>query len=543
MTNTKKGWIYAYLTALLWAMSGVYIKVMSSYIENVNGAVIVLLSMVAGSFFLLILAGPGRLSLETIKSKYTWNFGTLLILGHLLVFTTYATTGLSAIDGALLFRITIIVAIIITFFTTGKLIVKSKLGALLICLGCTVILADIPADVRYLVLFWLIISALSMVLRTRVGENHKESKLATGDFRTEMRITGYILAITSSIYALIIFSATVLGISKSLPHIIPTYNEFFALKPILLSIFIGATLMAAMKYTELVATKHIGSTNFFTVLAFVPALTIPTIYTLSLFTDIPFPGLTLCELIGGGFIITGAVLLAKASSKKKKTAKLAPRAAKDLHIVRDTIRTAKICFSDDITKTAKSLGIAESTLDKIMRHDKPITKTMKERIIDNYSKNIAGLDHLTGANNKTSCDIELQKLSEVDKALILFIDLNKFKPVNDTFGHQAGDMVLKGISERLMTMFKEPNFVARLGGDEYCVIIKGAKPTDLKKYIKSIKESISDPFIIPDSNQEIEVGCSIGVAHYPTEGDCGLKLKEVADKRMYEDKKTNGVER
>jgi diguanylate cyclase (GGDEF)-like protein len=214
-----------------------------------------------------------------------------------------------------------------------------------------------------------------------------------------------------------------------------------------------------------------------------------------------------------------------------------------LHIVRDTIRTAKICFNDDLEKTSKSLGVAVSTIDKIMRYDKPITKTMKERIIDNYSKNIAGLDHLTGANNKTSCDIELQKLSEVEQALILFIDLNKFKPVNDTYGHKAGDMVLKGISERLMAEFTNNDFVSRLGGDEYCLIIKGAKASDLDKYVFKVKELVSEPFIIPDTEIEISVGCSIGGAHYPSEGENGIELKNKADDRMYEDKKENGVER
>lgn len=542
MTHMKKGWIYAYLTALMWAMSAMYLKTISSYVDNVNGLVVVLLSMIGGSFLLLIMAGPGRLSIETLKSGYTWGFGTLQILTNLFCFAAYAT-GLTVIETTLLARSTIIVSILYLFFATGKLVIKSRLGVASIIVGLMMVISTIPMDFRYKGLFWIGLIVTSMVLRTRVAEKHKESNHATGDYKSEMRVTGYILAITSLIYAFILFTAMKLGFNESMPNILPTKETFFAMKPFFLALGVGAVIMAVMRYTELIATKHVGGANFFTVLAFVPALTLPVQYIASVFTNIPAPTLLPLEALGGVLIIAGAIRIVKKSNGKQKTPKLAPRAKKDLYIVRDTIRTTKICFNDDIEKTAKSLGIAESTLDKIMREDKPITKTMKERIIDNYSKNIAGLDHLTGANNKTSCDIELQKLSDVDKALILFIDLNKFKPVNDTFGHQAGDMVLKGVSERLMAIFGDLNFVARLSGDEYCVIIKGAKATDLKKYVKSIKESIADPFIIPDLNEEIEVGCSIGGAHYPTEGDCGLKLKEVADKRMYQDKKTNGVER
>lgn len=544
MSNTRKGWIFALITAVLWAVSAIYLKSMSSYVDNVNGLVVVLESMIAGSFLLLILAGAGRLSLDTIKNGYTWSFGSLQILSNICTFAALSVT-LTATSLTLLTRFSIILSVIIAVFVDQKVKVSSKLGFSLICLGLIIVSISLSPEYRYIALFWVFLVCLAKVVRSRVAQSHKQNNKATGDFKAEMRVTGYILAITSLMYALILFITMNLGFNEFMPQVIPSKEEFFALKPFALAVFVGALIMASMRYTELVSTKHIGGTNFLTVMAFVPLLTYPAQYILAVFTSIPSPKTNSYEMLGGLLIISGALLLANkaVNSSKKKPKKLAPRASKDLHIVRDTIRTTKICFNDDLEKTAKSLGIAESTLDKIMRYDKPITKTMKERIIDNYSKNIAGLDHLTGANNKTSCDIELQKLSGVDQALILFIDLNKFKPVNDTYGHKAGDMVLKGISERLMAMFKEPDFVARLGGDEYCVIIKGAKATDLEKYVKNVKDSVSELFVIPDSGVEIEVGCSIGGSHYPTEGDCGLKLKEVADKRMYEDKKVNGAGR
>jgi diguanylate cyclase (GGDEF)-like protein len=178
-----------------------------------------------------------------------------------------------------------------------------------------------------------------------------------------------------------------------------------------------------------------------------------------------------------------------------------------------------------------------------MTTEKEISKNIKNKIIFNHAQNVAGLDHLTGALNKSSFEAKLKDLENTEKALVLFIDLDKFKPVNDTYGHKAGDSILEGVAERLMAEFNHPHVVARLGGDEFCLIVYGKDKKDEEKLVKKVEKLVTEPFIVEGVEDEISVGCSIGSAHYPTEGNCGLELNKVADERMYEAKLANGIER
>lgn len=541
MSNIKKGWIFAFITAVLWAVSAIYLKTMSSYVEDVNGLVVVLQSMIAGSFLLLILAGPGRLSLDTIKNGYTWSFGSLQILSNICTFAAMSVA-LSATSLTLLTRFSIILSVMLTVFIDHKFKVSSKPGFALILLGIIIVAISIDPTSRAIALFWVFFVCLAKVVRARIAGNHKQNNNATGDFKSEMRVAGYILAITSSMYALVLFMTMNLGFNEIIPQVIPSKEEFFALKPFLLAVCVGAVIMASMRYTELISTKHIGGTNFLTVMAFVPMLTFPAQYLLSMAGLIPAPQSNIYELTGGILIILGALLLAKkaVSKSKKPKKKLARKAKRELNVLRDTIRTAMITFNDDMDKVAAALGVGKRTIKSIMTTDNDVSKAIRNKIVFNHADNIAGIDHLTGALNKISFDIKLQQLDDIDKALLLFIDLDKFKPVNDTYGHDAGDAILKGISERLMAEFKQPNAVARLGGDEYCVLVYGVDKSEAEKYKKTIQSIVTNAFVVDGIEDEISVGCSIGYSHYPADTQNGLELKGLADKEMYEHKNSKG---
>tara|TARA_Y100000590_G_scaffold303218_1_gene341861 strand:- start:1750 stop:3390 length:1641 start_codon:yes stop_codon:yes gene_type:complete len=543
MSNVKKGWIFAFITAILWAVSAIYLKTMSSYVENVNGLVAVLQSMIAGSFLLLILAGPGRLSLDTIKNGYTWSFGSLQILSNICTFAALSVA-LSATSLTLLTRFSIILSVMLTVFIDHKFKVASKTGFALILLGIIVVSSSIDAESRAIALFWVFFVCLAKVVRSRIAGNHKQNNNATGDFKSEMRVAGYILAITSSMYALVLFMTMNLGFNEVIPQVIPSKEQFFALKPFLLAVCVGAVIMASMRYTELISTKHIGGTNFLTVMAFVPMLTFPAQYLLSILGIIPAPQSNVYELTGGILIIVGALLLAQKAVKKsrKSKRKLANKAKKELNILRDTIRTTMITFNDDMDKVATALGVGKRTITQIMTTDKEFSKKTRDKIIYGHAQNVQGLDHLTGALNKTSFNMALDRINETDKAIVMFIDLDRFKPVNDTYGHKAGDAILEGVAERLMKEYKQPNVVARLGGDEYCLIIYGEDIKSIEKHTSKVKALVTDSFLVDvEGNEtEISVGCSLGSAHYPTEGTNGHELHETADKRMYEDKESKG---
>jgi diguanylate cyclase (GGDEF)-like protein len=117
----------------------------------------------------------------------------------------------------------------------------------------------------------------------------------------------------------------------------------------------------------------------------------------------------------------------------------------------------------------------------------------------------------------------------------MFLDLNGFKLINDTFGHNIGDELLKVIASRLLEQVRQSDIVARLGGDEFIFVIDN--PTQ-KEEVFSVAEriinSIKEP-IKMDGNV-LEVGVAIGISIFPDDGITSIELIEKADNAMYHSK-------
>lgn len=114
-------------------------------------------------------------------------------------------------------------------------------------------------------------------------------------------------------------------------------------------------------------------------------------------------------------------------------------------------------------------------------------------------------------------------------------DLDYFKPVNDTYGHQAGDEVLRNVGKRILNSIRNDDYVFRLGGDEFACII-GGNP-DEKNCLKSIErleKNICSPYNI--HGHKIKIGVSCGYAVYPSDGDTVERMLKIADSRMYSEK-------
>jgi len=151
-------------------------------------------------------------------------------------------------------------------------------------------------------------------------------------------------------------------------------------------------------------------------------------------------------------------------------------------------------------------------------------------------------DSLTGLpNRKLFSDrlgIALAQTQRNQKGVaISMLDLDNFKVVNDTLGHDVGDLLLKAAAERLSAALRKGDTVARFGGDEFMLILPDLKGVeDVIQVARKIVESFRKPFLI-DTHQLI-VTASIGIAVYPDDGtDEGILLKN-ADKAMYQVKQT-----
>jgi diguanylate cyclase (GGDEF)-like protein len=115
---------------------------------------------------------------------------------------------------------------------------------------------------------------------------------------------------------------------------------------------------------------------------------------------------------------------------------------------------------------------------------------------------------------------------------ILFLDLDRFKLVNDTLGHDIGDLLLKAVAERLIGCLRTGDMVARLGGDEFTIILDRIKSLDvIANVAKKICSVISEPFVF--MGKEMYVSTSIGISVYPTDGSTITTLMKRADTAMF----------
>ena len=118
---------------------------------------------------------------------------------------------------------------------------------------------------------------------------------------------------------------------------------------------------------------------------------------------------------------------------------------------------------------------------------------------------------------------------------VLSIDLNDFKPVNDCYGHAAGDHLLKIVAERLRNATRASDFCARVGGDEFAIICSNIRDaSDLQDITLKLKEALSRPF--QPNDVLVDTSASIGWALSPNDGENLEQLMACADARMYQDK-------
>ncbi|MCP4042634.1 MAG: diguanylate cyclase, partial [Gammaproteobacteria bacterium] len=115
---------------------------------------------------------------------------------------------------------------------------------------------------------------------------------------------------------------------------------------------------------------------------------------------------------------------------------------------------------------------------------------------------------------------------------LLYVDLDDFKPINDTYGHHAGDILLKLVAGRLISSLREVDVAARIGGDEFALILEELSGvSDANAVAVKVAEAIRQPYSI--DGIEVSISASIGIAMYPSDGSDADVLLNCADKAMY----------
>ncbi|HYX66852.1 MAG TPA: EAL domain-containing protein [Burkholderiales bacterium] len=194
-----------------------------------------------------------------------------------------------------------------------------------------------------------------------------------------------------------------------------------------------------------------------------------------------------------------------------------------------------IWIYDDIDaehQARQSLEAARASLERAVAERTAELEEAKAR-----AQHLADHDALTGLPNRRLLEDRLTQALALSQrngkqTAVMFVDLDRFKPINDTLGHAVGDRLLKEISQRLVNQLRIGDTVCRIGGDEFIVVLPQLKrPADTAQVAQKVIDQLSQPVLVDE--RELIVSCSIGIAVFPDDGRDAETLIRNADAAMY----------
>ena len=212
--------------------------------------------------------------------------------------------------------------------------------------------------------------------------------------------------------------------------------------------------------------------------------------------------------------------------------------------VNDAILLSKVKVFLELYGSKARLTDALASLEQ--RNEQLRLEIAERRRIEAQMRHQATHDLLTGLPNRAlfieTLDQALSRSQRhEEKFSLLYIDIDGFKAVNDSFGHQAGDTLLAEIAQRLRAILRVEDTVARLGGDEFAVVVDHAgDPDALLRKCDSICAALGEPYRLTANGEPFEahIGASIGAAIYPQHGASRDSLIQAADDAMYAAKRS-----
>jgi len=192
-----------------------------------------------------------------------------------------------------------------------------------------------------------------------------------------------------------------------------------------------------------------------------------------------------------------------------------------------------------ISENARAVFDDEGTLQS---YEGTVEDVTDRKLYQSRIEQQANYDTLTGLANRSLLQDRLEQAllsasTYNTRVAVAFVDLDRFKYINDSLGHHVGDELLRTMADRLESCVRDCDTVARLGGDEFVVLITGQTTTDLvRNIIERMLAVVSQPWIT--EHGEFNVSCSIGVALYPSDGADAQTLLKHADSAMYRAKES-----
>ena len=548
--NTYLGWVQALFSVLfLWGISNIFISY-STQILEINKIIFTCVTFSSCSLLLLAYSGRGPLSRETLRSVDTWAYGIIMLINYFVTINLFSLV--SASEASLLQRFSVVFSLFTSWIFLMRAPSKGQLvGVFMILFGILMVITTVPDSKAIQAYGLMFLAGLFQSLRIFIAEFHRPHVQAVkqNDIKTKCRVIGYIMFIITMIFASGAVICALLQETVAEQYrigFLVEIKDFYHYPSILAGMIMGVFIYAPIRYLEFASTSKIKTENYLTVTALSFFSTLFWEYITSDFTGLSLKDFTSDDLLAGCIITAGALLMAfskiKHTKKDESFAAYLTVETQNLEKVEDTrdiLINTQEHFSGDLDKTAHALHLPKDIVKAIL-NDKTHSIMLKEdelpKVARFYRKNVAQADSLTGLLNRGSFMKELKAASlEVKKFSLLYIDLNDFKPVNDRFGHHAGDYILQEVAERLKIQYPYMSYITRLGGDEFCLLLLNVSKKDAIKEIDKVSSIIQTPFEY--DSKEIKIGAAIGLACYPEDSSNPTELLNIADKNMYIDKK------
>jgi len=199
---------------------------------------------------------------------------------------------------------------------------------------------------------------------------------------------------------------------------------------------------------------------------------------------------------------------------------------------------------EKIAAEAMRLGASDYLLKNQLKSDQlihSISSSIQRANLEKKLHDMAHYDSLTGLASRPILIDQLQQaITSEQKLAVAYLDLDNFKPINDKYGHETGDFVLKTIAQRLKSTLRKEDTLARIGGDEFILLLRGAAHTiqEYETLLQEVLIEVNDPIKLVEFSCSVQISVSIGVA---LPSDDGLTCDDIlrrADQTMYQAKRS-----
>lgn len=539
----NKGLIFGVLTTFLWAIDAAFRRV-ALHDYDVKPFLFVCLSLVVGSFMLLVIGQAGRQGYNTLKEHRTWLYGTSHVLNNM--FYAFSMIYITGTETAFLIKMNVLIGLTVAYFFFKRKPKKTDVvGSILLVIALSFIVRDIPEDIRWIAFSYVLLSAFFYVGRTAFAETHKEANKAI-TIQDKCRTTGFILLATSFLFTSLSLILAVIkhilgGASTpemmALMNMAPDISDFYHRQTYVMALLLGLTLIPLATYTYFQAVRLLKMESMLMITGLLPFFTFITEYITGFFYKVNVASISTTDMVAGTCVIVISVAMALFKQSNIGEFKESVSNKDDYEMVCSAIRFCE----GDYLKASRKLGIDTEELESIYNSSGRLgfsAKGDKYKIIArNFRRNISMACNMTGIANRDAL------ISAMDGAFkdrvnfsIVFFDLNKFKPINDEYGHEAGDEVLRVIANKVADSLPSKHIFSRIGGDEFVLMMRHTAKLEAMEFVEDVMQLIEEPIKIKGIRQKLEVSASYGIAESGEDGNDSSTLLKAADKLMYDDK-------